>query len=236
MPLHEWNDRMGWDGTHLSWLIELLRWVKPRLPEGYRAFVGTPPTVGIGAPLERPDVGVRQWREPVSQSGPPNGPPVVMEEMPAPDREVSITTLDTDAALHVKLEGRLIAAVELISPRNKDRPSARAAYLARYFGYLLEGVHLLLIDVHRRPLGFSFADQLAAELQLDRPPCPSPLAAGYRVGEPAATGGRLLALWERPLTPGQPLPAMPLPLTVEAAVMVDLEGTYMRAAADAYLA
>jgi hypothetical protein len=34
---------------------------------------------------------------------------------------------------------------------------------------------------------------------------------------------------------GQPLPAMPLPLTVEVQLPVDLETTCSRAAADAYL-
>ena len=105
----------------------------------------------------------------------------------------------------------------------------------RYLGYLLEGVHLLLVDVHRRPLAFSFADRIAQELQIRQPPLPPPLAVGYRVGEPAATGGRLLAIWRRPLTAGAALPRLWLPLTVDSAVPVDLEQTYARAAADAYL-
>jgi hypothetical protein len=70
---------------------------------------------------------------------------------------------------------------------------------------------------------------------LRQPACPPPLAVSYRVGEPAATGGRLLAIWRRPLTVGAPLPTMPLPLGVDMRVQVDLEETYNRAAADAYL-
>ena len=132
--------------------------------------------------------------------------------------------------------GQLIAAIELVSPRNKDRPVSRDTYLSRYLGYLLEGVHLLLVDVHRRPLGFSFADRIADELQLKRAPLAAPFAVSYRVGEPAATGGRLLGIWRRPLTAGQGLPRLSLWLTVQAAVQVDLEQTYVRAAADAYLA
>jgi hypothetical protein len=56
------------------------------------------------------------------------------------------------------------------------------------------------------------------------------------VGEPAATGGRLLAIWRRPLTVGAALPTVPLPLTVEVAIPLDLEQTYAKAAEDAYLA
>lgn len=74
------------------------------------------------------------------------------------------------------------------------------------------------------------------ELTFTQPPLPSPLAVGYRVGEPIAGKGTLVGLWQRPLVVGSPLPPMPLPLTVHNEVIVDLEQTYMRAAADAYLA
>src|SRR5579883_1418061 len=129
MPLHEWNDRMGWYRVRLSWLIELLCWIKPRLPTGYRAFIGIPPTIGLAALLERPDVGVRHWKELPSPPVPPNGAVAGTGEMLAPDREVAISLLEPDVAIHVKLEGHLIAAIELISPRNKDLPSARSTYL-----------------------------------------------------------------------------------------------------------
>lgn len=146
-----------------------------------------------------------------------------------------MATLDPIKNLQVSYQGRLVAAVELISPRNKDRPAAREAYLARYLGYLLEGVHLLLVDVHRRPLGFSFADRLAQELHVEQPALAAPLAVSYRIGEPAATGGSMLGLWRRSLKPGEPLPTLPLALTPERSVPVDLETTYRRAAEDAYL-
>jgi len=101
-------------------------------------------------------------------------------------------------------------------------------------GYLLDGAHLVLIDVHRRPLGFSFADRIAAALRLERPSAPPPMAVSYRVGEPAATGGHLLATWRRPLTVGSPLPALPLPLSTDQAITLDLDQTYTRAASDVY--
>jgi hypothetical protein len=233
MPLHDWTDRSGWDGVHHLWITELLRWVKPRLPSGYRAYIGTVPTVAIGAPPERPDVAVRQWPQEAGAS--PNGA-TSSGEMTEPDQEVAVATLDPAKAMYVESQGKLVAAVELISPRNKDRTISRSTYAARYVGYLLEGVHLLLVDVHPRPLGFSFADAIAQELQMpDQPRLEPPLAVAYRVGEPAATGGRLLGVWRRSLSIGQPLPPLPLPLTVSAAVDVDLEQTYQRAAADAYL-
>ncbi len=237
MPLHDWTAISGWDGVHQVWIVELLYWIKPRLPAGYRAYIGTTPTFAIGAPTEkRPDVGVRDWPR-------GNGPQTQSTESPAapadsseePDVEIAVATLAPDKALFVERQGQLIAALELVSPRNKDRPSACAAYAGGYVGYLLKGVNLLLVDVHRRPLRFSFADRIAEELNLDQPACPAPFAISYRVGEPAPNGGRFLAIWRRPLTVGTPLPQLRLPLSVKEEVLVDLEQTYARATAAAYL-
>ena len=79
----------------------------------------------------------------------------------------------------------MVAAIELVSPRNKDRPSAREQYTNRYLGYLGQGIHLLLVDVHARPQGFSFADAITTSLGLELPPLPPPFAAAYRVGSAA---------------------------------------------------
>jgi hypothetical protein len=151
---------------HLLWITELLRWVRPRLPGGYRAFVGTAPLLAVGGSGGRPDVHVHQWSgrpgreaEPAPESRTPTG--VELE----PDVELAVATLDPGHALFVERGDRLVAALELISPRNKDRVAARDAYVARYLGYLLESVHLLLVDVHRRPAGFSFLTE-------SRPSCP----------------------------------------------------------------
>src|SRR5258707_3331143 len=70
MPLHDWTDRKGWGGLHHTWITEIHRWVKPRLPAPYRAYIGTVPTVAVGAMDGQPDVGVS--REP----GSPNGSPM----------------------------------------------------------------------------------------------------------------------------------------------------------------
>lgn len=235
MPLHDWTDRLGWDGVHQSWNVELLRWIKPRLPQGYRAYLGTAPALAIGLPMQHPDVHVRSWL-PTSAEAPASG--VSQGEGDAagePDEEVAVLALDPQLAVQVTQDERLVAAIELISPRNKDRPEAREAYRNRYLGYLLNGVHLLLVDVHRRPLAFSFADALAASLGVTKPTLPAPFAISYRVGDPAASGGRLLGTWPRSLSVGAALPDIPLALTPDRKVIVGLEPTYMAAAADAYL-
>lgn len=232
MPLHDWSELPGWEGVHLLWIAELLRHVKRELPTGFRAYLGTGPALAIGAPPARPDLAVRSHVDVTVTASSP-GPSHDLE----PDTEVAVAALDAAPSLYVERDRKLIAAVEIVSPRNKDRPVARTTYQGRYLAYLMEGVHLLLVDVHRRPAGFSFADAIAQDLTIEnQPSLPAPLAASYRVGEPAATGGHLLAIWRRPLTVGQPLPTLPLSLGVGASVPVDLEQTYQNAAADAYLA
>jgi hypothetical protein len=230
MPLHDWRDDRGWDSVHLVWLAQLLDWIQPRLPAGYRAYLGAVPALTIDVPNGRPDVSVRQW--------PASPPELAAAPAPAsnePDEEAVATfTLDPQRALHIDLHGQLIAALELVSPRNKGRPAARERYLGRYAGYLLRGVNLLLVDVPPRPTGFSFADALALNLGLPQPPCPAPCAVSYRVGEPVPEG-TVVALWRRPLQAGRPLPVVPLALNAKQSVAVDLEYTYQEAARRAYL-
>lgn len=199
MPLHDWTKLSGWDGMRHLWIVELFRWIKPRLPAGYRAYIGTAPVLAIGSPAGRPDVGVQAWSGgPVAESGPSSTADTGRSDGECePDIELAVATIDPSTALWVERQGRLIAAIELTSPRNKDRQSARETYLTRYLAYLLESVHLLLVDVHRRPIGFSFADRIEQELSIDHRPFPAPYAVSYRVGEPAATGGSYLAIWRR---------------------------------------
>lgn len=142
MPLHDWAELSGWEGMHLLWMAELLRYVKARLPEGLRAYLGTGPAVAVGAPRLRRDVGVREHH--------PSLEPAARTSQSAtlePDIEIAVPALDPAPALFVEREGRLVSAIELVSPRNKDREVARATYQNRYAGYLIEGVHLLLVDI-----------------------------------------------------------------------------------------
>src|SRR5271157_4216529 len=115
MPLHDWSDRPGWEGMHHLWITELLRWVKPRLPVGYRAYIGSAPLLAVGAPVARPDVRVRSWSTAEATRLP--GPAVAGTSSSAiePDDKIAVATLDPETAVYVEKQGRLIAALELIS-------------------------------------------------------------------------------------------------------------------------
>ncbi len=158
MPLHDWTDRTGWEGLRLFWMTEIARSLRANLPPGYRAIIGSSPLVAIGVEPVKPDVAVTNGQAKPSTGGSSSG------RIPEPDQEVAVATLEEDTSVPIEKEGRLIAAVELVSPRNKDRPASREQYGARYLNYLRGGVHLALVDVHRRPLGFSFPQLIAQSL------------------------------------------------------------------------
>lgn len=234
MPLHDWTDERGWDSVHPLWLTYLLEYVQERLPEGYKAFLGGVPSLTVDSTNGKPGVNVRRWGP-----APPTEAAATETAVLEPDLETNaVIRLDPQRAVHIDFHGQLIAAIEIVSPRNKDRTDSKETYTNRYLGYLRLGVHLMLVDVLPRPKSFSFSDAITTSLGLELPPLPPPFAAAYRVGEVIPVGddmGSLVALWRRPLRVGERLPVLPLPLNVHRAVVIDLEETYHRAAKRAYL-
>ena len=234
MPLHDWKDERGWDGVHLLWLSELVRWLRPRLPEDYRAYVGSVPALTVESTNGRPDLQVRRW-----QPEPPGPVQEAATSLLEPDLQgVASFTFDPHRAIHIDHHGCLVAAIELVSPRNKDRRESKESYSSRYLGYLRQGVHLLLIDLLPRPAGFSFLEVLGAALGLAIPSTPAPFAVSFRVGDPVPNGGAespVIGVWHRALQAGQPLPTLPLALGSLQRVLIDLEPTYRAACEQAYV-
>jgi hypothetical protein len=230
MPLHDWRDDRGWHGMQIIWQNQLLDWIQQQLPAGYRAYLGSVPALSIDIPGGRPDVGVRRWETPDGVES-----QATTDGNPEPDAEaVAVFELDPQTAVHIDFHGRLVAAIEIVSPRNKDRLEARERYLMRYLGYVRQGVHLMLIDVLPRPVDFSFADAINANLRFAQPACPVPFVVNYRVGE-AVPEGTLVGWWRRSLEVGSPLPIIPLALTVRESISIDLEHTYRESARRVYL-
>lgn len=175
MPLHDWTDERGWGSVHPLWLTYLLEYLQERLPEGYKAFLGGVPSLSVDSGQGKADVSVREWgRESVAQIQTAASGTSVLE----PDLEANVVVrLDPQRAVHIDFHGQLIAAIEIVSPRNKDRADSKETYTNRYLGYLHLGVHLMLVDVLPRPRRFSFSDAITTGLGLELPPLlpPSPL-------------------------------------------------------------
>jgi hypothetical protein len=122
---------------------------------------------------------------------------------------------------------RLVAAVELVSPSNKDRPEHRRAFVTKCAALLQERVSVAIVDLVTTRTSNLYADLmeflgLADPSLADGPP---PL---YAVAcRPARQGDAwLLETWSHPLALGQPLPTLPLWLAENFAVPLDLEPSY----------
>ena len=123
MPLHDWNQLSGFEGVHIFWMTDIARYLKGCLPADYRAIIGASPFVAVDV-KGKPDIAVRS----ATSENPTNGGVSQATDEWQPDVEVAVATLPEDTSVLVEKAGRLVAAIELISPRNKDRPSSRGQY------------------------------------------------------------------------------------------------------------
>jgi hypothetical protein len=139
-----------------------------------------------------------------------------------PDR-VEVLIFQTEAG------PTLVAAVELVSPRNKDRRVGRRAFAIKCANYLRHGIGLVVVDVvtnRRANLHNEMIDLL--ELPEDYRIDPDALyAVAYR---PVKTGDRaVVQVWPGPVAVGDELPTLPLPLDKGQCLRFDLEATYTAA-------
>jgi hypothetical protein len=132
---------------------------------------------------------------------------------------------------------RLVAAVELISPRNKDRPESRRQFVAKCAALLRQHVSIVLVDLVT-PRDFSLYAELLEWVGEhdpalgDHPPNIYAVSCRWRPRDAADW----LETWHRPLEIGQPLPELPLWLSDELAIPLDLEASYEQTCRDLRIA
>ena len=122
---------------------------------------------------------------------------------------------------------RLVAAVEIVSPSNKDRPESRRGFVAKCEALLHQGVSVSIVDLVTSRRFNLYTELLALVGQTnasmgDEPP--AIYAAACRWTERGSK--RILETWSHVLTIGQPLPTLPLWLAVNFSIPLDLEATY----------
>jgi len=124
----------------------------------------------------------------------------------------------------------LVAAIELISPANKDRAEHRRAFAVKCASYLNQGISLILVDIVTSRHG-NLHDEVVRLLPNGDPylfPAnPLLYAAAYRPIRRNET--EQIDTWLVPLAVGGPLPVLPLALTSELILSIDLETTYVDA-------
>jgi hypothetical protein len=220
-----------WESFHAAWSGSLADALNRTLPAGYFAEEQTHAGAGVEidvATLERGEgpagtrpngpatatLSARAWSPPA--------PALTIPAVFADDFEVRVISTATGP--------RLVAAIELISPRNKDRPDARRGFAIKCASYLHQGISLIILDIVTE----RHANLHEEVMQLLPAGSPSPQLAGlflYAVAyRPVRRESREeIDIWPEPLAVGSPLPGLPLALNAEAGLHVDLEETYMDA-------
>ena len=222
------SEERHWDGFHSKWanvLVDALN--ETLLPAGYFAE----PHVHVGARVEidaaafegRP-AGERPAHDgatavlPVRTWAPP-APTLVMPTAFPDAFEVQVIATETGP--------RLVGAIELVSPANKDRPDHRRAFAVKCASYLGQGVGVIVVDVvtSRAANLHDEIVRLSADGDLFLfPSAPSLYAAAYRpLRRDQADQAEA---WLTPLAVGRPLPVLPLALTADLLLPIDLESTY----------
>jgi hypothetical protein len=122
---------------------------------------------------------------------------------------------------------RLVAAVELVSPANKDRPEHRRACVAKCAALLLDNVCVAIVDLVTTRTANLYSDliDLLGVTDPSLPDEPTPLYAVARRWARTADAS-LLEAWSHPLEIGRPLPTLPLWLAETVSVPLELESSY----------
>lgn len=224
------SERRPWESFHTTWASALADALNQDvLPAGYIAMEQVHP----GAALE---IDVATFTDPVESPSTSSGGTVTVPRTawtPSASPMVFPAAFPPSATVEIlSTEGgrTLVAAIELVSPGNKDRAPKRRVFAAKCATYLSRGVGLVVVDVVTSRQG-NLHNELADLLQLDAafrmPAGQSLYAVAYRPLR--ADDAEKVEVWPAPLTVGQPLPKVPLSLGAEWCVPVNLEESYREA-------
>ena len=146
------RDSRPWESFHATWAVAILRALnRDLLPPGYYADVQT----HVGR-IEVDIAAFEMGRAAGPALEPGDGGAVATATLaakvwapPAPDFEMPGVFPDVVRVLvYNSAEGpTLVAAIELVSPGNKDRPETRRDFAAKCATYLQEGIGLVTVDI-----------------------------------------------------------------------------------------
>jgi hypothetical protein len=230
MPLRDhfrppvWN-RSSWEGFHGGWPMTMVLKLAPLLPHDFTAE----PRVHLGSYYEI-DVCAFQDNEPKSSpffSGEDSGGLATATCAPPQPTFTAEADLDEQYEYEVRVydqsRGRLLAAIEIVSEN-------RRAFVTKCAALLQQGVCVSLVDLVTARHFNLYADLLANQDRPD-PAFASNLPAIYastcryrKVGQAS-----LIESWAYPVQVGQALPAIPIWLSDDFNVLLDLEGSYEEA-------
>ena len=232
------DNQLSWEEFHGGWPMVIVQQLRKRLPPGYVAG----PRVHAGSQVEI-DIAAYEKDDTPPFSG-PDGDGGVATAVWAPARPnvaVETTLPDYDEyevrIYDAKRERTLVAAIEIVSPANKDRPEHRNAFVGKCAALLRNGVAVSIVDLVTVRQFNLYAEVLAFVGQSD-PTLGDPPPHLYAASCRWVTRGKrtILEAWSNALTIGQSLPTLPLWLSIDLVVPLDLEASYEQACSDLWIA
>ena len=227
------NDHFSWDVVHGQWPALIVQQLGKILPPQYVAG----PHIHLGAQAEI-DIGTFESYSPSTfreaDSGgvatavwAPTKPTSVIETEMADFDEYEVRIYDTQ-------RGRqLVAAIEIISPGNKDRPESRRQFVAKCAELLRRHVSVVMVDLVT-VRDFNLYDEMLEWIGQKPQALNGNHQSIYAISCCWRPHGlkRRLESWNYPLTVGSPLPMLPLWLSDELAIPLDLEASYEQTCRD----
>jgi len=225
-----------WESFHARWATVMADTLEAELlPPGYFAEV----QVHVGSRVEVDVATFEDEPSPAYFAARDHGGTATATAMlapqvwtpPAPDMVLPMAFPDRVEVLIFNSEAgpTLVAAIELVSPRHKDRVPSRRAFATKCANYLQHGIGLVVVDVvtNRRA---NLHNEMIALLQLAdeyRIAPDSLYAVAYRPIQRADTAE--VQAWPKVLAVGDELPTLPLPLDKGQCLRLDLEEAYTAA-------
>ena len=219
-----------WEGFHATWPVMIVALLRKKLPRRYFAE----PRVHPGASAEIDVATFENEAEDLlaAGNGNDNGGGIATAVWAPPRPTLAVATdLPSQDVYEVRVydekrHSRLVAAVEIVSPANKDRPEHRRAFVSKFAAMLQERVSVVIVDLVTTRTQNLYSELLDLIGQSD--PGLNPDLSLY------ATACRLtkheddwlLETWAHSLILGQPLPTLPLWLADNLAVPLELEESY----------
>ena len=204
------DDKRSWEELHGGWPAMIVQRLHGVLPDGFAAA----PSIGSDTPIAVATPTVSAWAPPA--------PTLTLEtDLPEQD-EYEVRVYDA------RRSRRLVAAIEIVSPSNKDRPESRRAFVAKAAALLQQDVCVSIVDVVTVRQFNLYADLLGLIGHTDPALGAEPphLYAVTLRGRKRVKKRPLLENWFYPLKLGQPLPALPVWLDDDLGVSLELEPTY----------
>lgn len=225
------KEEWPWSSFHANWATRIADQLTDRLTDDYRALELNRVAGGV-------EIDVATYRRP----GPGWGavhPDLTSAEVagwvpPEPTLTTAAGLIYPDQfevrVFHRDGGHKLVGAIELVSPGNKDRPEARQAFAEKVSNYLRGGVCVIVIDLVTERRAVLHHD-IARLTDPDMANAVTADAGLYAVTYRPALRNKqpVLDVWAANFGVGDPLPTMPLRLTGDLFVPVEFEAAYMEA-------